>query len=421
MRYTVWGAMKCASCIKDGKTLIMGQIVTAIPELKTVSNRRLALQMIREEGPISRAEIARRLQLSRPTASRIVDSLEQAGLIVSTGKSEPTGGRLGELYSFRGEAGFVLGLELGTREARIALATLNGEIVQRMARPLALETRQSVLPQLSLFMKEAIKQFSGNPASILAIGVAVPGVVHSAPVSGYVDAAKVFVGLNDRPLRSELERLFRVPVTMDNDVNFAAIGERQFGCAQGLRNIVYLFVGRGIGAGLVLDGRLFQGSTQAAGEVGNMVVDRTNLHRNFGKRGCLESIAGMDQLVAESRAAGYTSPEHCCERAIAGETAAQAIISIMNEYLAAAMINLVAVLDPEMVVLGGDLSELPHAETLFTQPVEAFMRRQLGNAPPVRLSNLLGDAALYGAVQAAIGAAMNIAGSDGFSADIPLA
>jgi predicted NBD/HSP70 family sugar kinase len=393
----------------------MGKTVSSYPELKAVSNRRLALQVIREEGPISRAEIARRLQLSRPTASRIVDSLEQAGLIVSTGKSEPTGGRLGDLYSFRGDAGFVIGLELGTREARLALAKLNSEIVHRATRTLSLEKRQSVLPQLSLFMKDAIKASSGNPASILAIGVAVPGVVHSTPVSGYVDAAKVFPGLNDRPLRSELEHVFHVPVTMDNDVNFAAIGECQSGCAQGHRNVVYVFVGRGIGAGLVLDGHLFRGSSQAAGEVGNMVVDRANLHQNFGKRGCLESLAGMDRLIAASQAAGYASSEECCERAFSGEGRAQEIISETNEYLAAAMINLVAVLDPEVVVLGGDLSELPHAEALFVRSIEQLMRRQLGVVPPLRLSSLLGDAPLYGAVQAAIGIALNVAGQSDFT------
>ncbi len=395
----------------------MGKTVSSYPDLKTMTNRRVVLQVIREEGPISRAEIARRLQLSRPTASRIVDSLEQAGLIVSTGKSEPTGGRLGELYSFRGDAGFVLGIELGTREARIALAKLNGEIVQRTARVLALEMRQSVLPQVSRFMKDAIKAIAGSPANILAIGVAVPGVVHVTPVSGYVDAAKIFLGLNDRPLRSELEHLFRVPVTMDNDVNFAAIGECQFGCAQGHRDVVYLFVGRGIGAGLVLDGHLFKGSTQAAGEVGNMVIDRANLYRNFGKRGCLESVAGMDQLAMMAQVAGYASSEMCCERAFAGETQASEIIAAMNEYLAASLINLVAVLDPEVVVLGGDLSELPHAEALFVQPIDQLMCRQLGAGPPVRLSSLLGDAALYGAVQAAIGIALNLAGSADFTAD----
>lgn len=389
------------------------------PELKGVSNRRLTLQIIREEGPLSRAEIARRLHLSRPTASRIVDALEHAGLITSTGKSQPTGGRLGELYSFRDDAGFVLGLELGTREARVAIATLNGEIVSSTSRSLSLETRQSVLPQLSSLVTDAISQFSARPANILSIGVAVPGVVHLTPVPGYVDAAKVFLGLNDRPLQSELEALFGVPVAMDNDVNLAAIGECQFGCAQGHRNVIYLFVGRGIGAGLVLGGNLFRGSSQAAGEVGNMVIDRANLYQRFGTRGCLESLAGIDQLVAASQASGnpYKSTEAFCEQAFAGDPQAGAAIRTMNEYLAVAIINLVTVIDPEMVVLGGDLSELPHAEALFVQPIEQLIRQQLDAVPQLRLSQLQCDAALYGAVQAAIGVVLNAAGRSGFNAE----
>lgn len=386
-------------------------------QLKGVSNRRLALQIIHEEGPISRAEIARRLHLSRPTASRIVDALEQAGLITAAGKSQPTGGRLGELYSLRDDAGFVLGLELGTREARVAIANLNGEIVSRTARSLLLETRQSVLPQLGTLVTDAIKHFSEVAASILSLGVAVPGVVHTKPVPGYVDAAKVFRGLNDRPLQNELETLFQVPVAMDNDVNLAAIGECQFGCAQGCRNVVYLFVGRGIGAGLVLDGNLFSGSSQAAGEVGNMIFGRSDLYQKPGPRGYLESLVSIDNLVDAARASGKpaASFEAFCEQAFSGEERANAAIQTMNEYLAVAIINLVAVVDPEMVVLGGDLAELPHAEELFVRPIAHLIRYHMSDTPQLRLSQLQGDAALYGAIEAAINAALNSEGSTGLS------
>ncbi len=392
------------------------------PEMNGESNRRLTLHLIREKGPMSRAEIARRLRLSRPTASRIVDALEQAGLVTRTGKSQPTGGRLGELYRFRNDAGYVFGMELGTRETRVAIATLNGEIVSRMSRRLKLETRQNVLPQLSTLVMEAIGHFaeiSSSPTTILAIGVAVPGVVHLTPVSGYVNAANIFPGLNDRPLRSELEHLFGVPVAMENDVNLAAIGECQFGRAQGHRNVVYLFVGRGIGAGIVSEGRLVKGSSQAAGEVGNMVIDRAHLYQGYGTRGCLESLASIDQLiaVAESSGTSYDSVEECCEQAFAGESQACNAVRTLNEYLAISIINLVAVIDPEMVVLGGDLAELPHVETLFVQPIEQLIRRHVGDTPKLCLSQLQGDAALYGSVQAAIDVVLNAAGKSDFNAE----
>jgi glucokinase len=388
-------------------------------ELKNVSNRRLTLQLIREEGPISRAEIARRLHLSRPTASRIVDALEQDGLITRMGKSQPTGGRLGELYSFREDAGFVLGLDLGTREARVAIANLNGEIVRKTSCILALETHESVLPQLSSLVKDSISHFLVIPTRIHALGVAVPGVVHTTPGPGYVDAAKIFLGLNNRPLQQELENLFGIPVAMDNDVNLAAIGECQFGCAQGQRNVVYLFVGRGIGAGLVLDGNLFRGSSGAAGEVGDMVVDRAHLYQRFGTRGCLEALVSIDQLVATAADTGssHTSPEAVCELAFAGNARACEAIHTMNEYLAAAIINLVVMIDPETVVLGGDLSELPHAEDLFVKPIEQLIRQHIGATPQLRLSQLQGNSALYGAVQAATRVALSTVGRFGLNSE----
>jgi glucokinase len=279
-----------------------------------------------------------------------------------------------------------------------------------------------ILSQLSLLVADAISHFAErlkSPATILSIGVAVPGVVHLTPVPGYVDAAKIFLGLNDRPLRSELEHLFRVPVAMENDVNLAAIGECQFGCAQGHRNVVYLFVGRGIGAGIVSEGHLLRGSSQAAGEVGNMVIDRANLYQELGTCGCLESLASIDQLVVVSGSSGtdYESTEALCEQAFTGETQALDAIRTMNEYLAAAIINLVAVIDPEMVVLGGDLAELPHVEELFVPPIEQFIRRHVGDVPRLRLSQLQGDAALYGALQAAIDIVLNAAGKSDFNAE----
>jgi glucokinase len=388
-------------------------------ELKNVSNRRLTLQIIREEGPISRAELARRLHLSRPTASRIVDALEQDGLITCKGKSQPTGGRLGELYSFREDAGFVLGIDLGTREARVAIANLNGEIVRQTSCILSLETHESVLPQLSSLVKDALSHFLVMPTRIHAIGVAVPGVVHTTPGPGYVDAAKIFLGLNNRPLQNELENLFGVPVAMDNDVNLAALGECQFGCAQGQRNVVYLFVGRGIGAGLVLDGNLFRGSSGAAGEVGDMVIDRANLYQRFGTRGCLEALVSIDQLVAAAQDAGgaYTSPEAVCEQAFAGDAQARKAIHAMNEYLAVAITNLVVVIDPETVVLGGDLSELPHAKELFVKPIEQLIRQHISATSRLRLSQLQGNAALYGAVQAATGVALSTVGRSGWNSE----
>jgi predicted NBD/HSP70 family sugar kinase len=400
----------------------MNNMESFSPELSRISNRRLTLRLIREEGPISRAEIARRLHLSRPTASRIVDALEQAGLIVNIGKSQPTGGRLGELYRLRNDAGYVLGMELGTREARIAIANLNGEIVSRLSQKLMLESRQSVLPQLTAFVSEAIShatEILNGQTTILSMGVAIPGVVNRTPVPGYIEAAKIFRGLNNRPLRSELEHVFGVAVAMENDVNLAAIGECQFGRAQGHRNIVYLFVGRGIGAGIVLEGHLVKGSSQAAGEVGNMVIDRAHLYQEFGARGCLESLASIDQLISVEGSSEifYSSIEECCEQAMVGESHACDAIRKINEYLAISIINLVAIIDPEMVILGGDLAELHHVENLFLRPIEQLVRRHIGDTLKLCLSQLQGDAALYGAIQAAINIIIDAAGRTDFNAD----
>ena len=244
----------------------MSDRVPWVTEYHRVPNRLKVLQLIRAEGPVSRAEIARRLDLSRPTASRIIDVLIHEGIIACVGKSQPTGGRLGDLYTFRLDAGVVLGLQLGTRHARAAVATLNGQILHRTARPLALEKRQTVLPQLHTFIKDALAYDRRKSATVLAVGLAVPGVV-DIQTGTVTYPASPFPGLTDRPLLQELEQHLGVPVVMDNDVNLAALGECQSGCAQGHRGVAYIFVGPGIGAGLILNGRLLRGSSGAAGEI----------------------------------------------------------------------------------------------------------------------------------------------------------
>ena len=352
----------------------MSQSVPWATEFHRVPNRIKVLQLIRAAGPLSRADIARGLQLSRPTASRIVDELMLEGMIETVGKSQPTGGRLGDLYTFRLDAGVVLGLQLGTQDARAALATLSGEILCQTARPLALEKRRSVLPQLRGLIAQTLDSSQHEPKTVLAAGLAVPGVVNVS--TGMVQSApSVFPGLSDRPLMHELEQHLGVPVVMDNDVNFAALGEQHSGCAHGIRDIVFIFVGPGIGAGLILNGELLRGSSGAAGEIGHMVIDRESLYREHASFGSLESIAGIHYLLQAAQARGlpYETGAAVCEQAFAGNPRALQIVCELSEYLAAAVINTVSIIDPEVVVLGGDLAELPHAEELFVRPIEALI------------------------------------------------
>jgi predicted NBD/HSP70 family sugar kinase len=146
-----------------------------------------------------------------------------------------------------------------------------------------------------------------------------------------------------------------------------------------------------------------------------MVVDRTNLYQRFGSRGSLESLAGIQQLVATAKARDlpHDTADVVCELAFSGNQQAAGIIRELTEYLAAAVVNTVALIDPEIVVFGGDLADLPHAEELFVRPVEALMRRHVINPPIVRLSQLQGDAALHGAMHAALGDVLASAGRSG--------
>jgi predicted NBD/HSP70 family sugar kinase len=339
-------------------------------------NRQRLLEAVRRSGPISRADLAKATRLSPPTVSALVeDLLHEAGLMHEVGVGTSKGGRPPILLQFNGEFGYLAGIDVGSRVLRVALADLQGQVLARHQIPTDPAGGGAIIDQVCAVVNEVFDLTGRDRRKLYAVGVGAPGMtnVHT----GRVIRAVNLPGWVDLPLRDLLQSRLNAPVRVDNDANMAALGERWQGSARRVNDFVFLALGAGVGAGVVVGGRLHRGHHWYAGEISHMNLDFREWQADFGARGYLETHVGAATL-------GDTRPETVDQLAV---------------YLGTAVANIVAVLDPALIVLGGDVGD--GGERLI-EPIRRVVSRIVPNLPAIEMSSLGDDAQLVGAVYSAM-------------------
>lgn len=372
-------------------------------------NQEAILQEVRSQGPISRTYLARRLGLNPSTVNRLVEQMAETGLIKVVGEDEPgrQGGRPAQLIAFNGDAAAVACIDLSNDPWRGALVNLSGEILHTFsAQPIpgAGEANQQVLA--GLIDEMLTRHRLGGETPLRGIGIGTPSIVLWQ--SGRVVWA-ASLGWRDFPLKEWIEKRWRLSAFVENDVNLLALGESWLGIGRNSQNLVVLSVGTGIGAGLILGGRLYRGANEAAGEVGYLPPDRAVLGRKYNGYGPLESVAAAPGLVKRAKEMLAEYPESILAgvsplraddiytAARNGDILASLLLHETADYLSLAVAGLATVLNPEMILLGG---EIAHAADLLLDPLRARLSGLLPVMPrlePVRLGDdgvLLGAAAL---------------------------
>lgn len=349
-------------------------------------------------GPISRARLASDLGLSKPTVSAIVRDLEEAGWIHAIGRTSGGIGRTAVSYELRADAACVVGVDLGGTKVRAAVSGLDGSIVAERNEATAESRDAAVLDQIARLVSELADESTGR---LLAVAVGTPGVVD--PRDGCLRLVPNLPGLAGVAAATELEARLGLPVSVENDVNLAALGEHWQGSRAEVRDFVFIAVGTGIGMGVVLDGELRRGSRGAAGEVGFLLVGGDPLSRAAREQGALEHFAsgpGTVRRYAErtGRRAEDLTAEMVLTAAESGDAAAADVVDATGRALAEGMAAIVAVLDPALVVLGGGLGS-----TEVVRDAVRSWSQELMDAPvPVELSTLGSRAAVVGALRTAL-------------------
>jgi N-acetylglucosamine repressor len=339
-------------------------------------NASLVLRTLYDLGPISRAQIARLTGLTRTTAGELIAELEVEGLAREVGRGPSTGGKAPTLVSLVDDARHVVTLDLGERTFTAALLDLRGSIVRRATRDLAGADGDAAIALVTDLIDEILV---GPHRPILGIGVGTPGIVDS---DGTIRWA-VNLDWTDLPLQRILHERYDLPTVVANDSRAAAIATYLFQREDRPTNLVAIKVGRGIGAGLVLDGQLFGGDGDGAGEIGHIVVEPDGAECHCGRFGCLETVASATAILRESAAAAATTTDTTAANPATGATAilreakegattladlaasardgdetALAITRTAGRALGAAIANLIGTLDVRHIVVHGSVTVL---------------------------------------------------------------
>lgn len=377
-------------------------------------NERTLLDALRSAGTASRAELARTTGLSKPTVSSALANLEQSGLVRQTGEVVQQGrGRSAVLYAADPTAGYVLGLDIGRGWIRAAVADLDGTIVGRRDRRNTARGAGATVHRAAELARAAVTEAGVDGGRLIQAVVGSPGVID--PASHRVRLAPNLPGWSGSGVFEQIREELGVAVEVVNDANLAALGEYAFGAGRGCRLFVYLMVGTGAGSGIVADGKLFRGATGAAGEVGYLpmhplpvageAADGGHRPRSadpVSRRGLLEDAVAADAVVRLGHSFGLdgaASAKDVFQAARRGEAAAQAAVDHEGARLGHLVAALAAVLDPELVVLGGGIGR--NAD-LLVGPMEKALRALSPLRPRIEPSALGEDAVLLGAIATAV-------------------
>jgi len=365
-------------------------------------NRSAILEIIRQEGPISRTAIAVRLGVSLPTVMRVVEELIGEGLVRAEGSTEWSGGRRRPLLEFNADSFVVVGVDMGGTRMYGAVSDLGGKILDEVDMGWNGSSGDENYNRLITLVDTLLASPKVADRKVRGIGVGAPGItLHQEGI------VKWAYSLNwvDFPLKACLSKKYGLPITVDNDVNLAAMGELWFGAGQNVQNMILITVGSGIGAGIVIDGALYRGGSEASGEIGHIIPGPAFLGKNYREFGALESVASGTGIVERARASLITQRAHdelealtaddVFKAARIGQAWAVSIVDEAVDYLALAIANLAVAFDPELIVLGGSIS--PFADLLI-EPILRRINGAIPTLPKLVVSNLGMRAAVMGAI-----------------------
>lgn len=330
--------------------------VRAGPRLIRAMNQQLLLGHIRAASAVSRAELARRTGLSKPTVSLALANLESAGLVRASGVSTGTPGPNAVLYEVRPDAGYVLALDVGREYLRGAISDVAGTVLVRDAMATRAKSRRGRISELTRLADRMCATVDLTRADITQTVLGSPGVYD--PGRDALSLAGALEGWDHADLVPGLRAVFGTTLMIENDVDAAALAERAHGHGRGVDSFAFVSIGTGIGMGLVLNGTLQRGAHGAAGEIAYLPLESADTDpQDVRRRGGLEAAASAGGIVyAANRAGlGVANAREVFAAAASGDARAQRVVAAEAAVVARAICAVIAVIDPELVVLGGGI------------------------------------------------------------------
>lgn len=353
-------------------------------------NKHTVLDLIRfTPGGISRVEVARRLGLSRAAVTTIVNDLMECEIINETERVNSHNGRPPIVLEVNPNRGYVVGIDFGATHLSLLLADLSTRILKEIE--VKLDIKQGpefCLAEADRQMRDMLANSGLTFKDVLAFGTGFPGPVVAE--AGIVLSPPIMPGWDRYPIREMLEKQWETPVSVNNDAELGALGEWAAGAGRGERNLAYIKVGTGIGAGLLLDGQIYRGVTGSAGEIGHLTIEENGPLCSCGNHGCLEALAGGHAIALQAQEAvkagartqlsNIQPVESITAREVSaaarrGDLLAQQILRQAGERIGVAIAGLVNLFNPGMVIMGGGVAQ---SGDILLEPIrQAVEKRSL--------------------------------------------
>ena len=386
---------------------VKAKAVSRGPTVLRDINLRTVLQLLRVHNPCSCSDLARYSGLSVPTVASSVARLEDIGLAKRLGKGSSSGGRPPHLLRFNETYGYVAGIDVAESSIRVGIADLSGQLLGESTGEIGEKTWPMAVVERMVCLLAALREELRIPAKrLLAVGVGAPGITDVD--AGLVVSVPSMQGWENVPLGRLLAEKLRVQVIVENVANLAALGEYSYGIAQGERNFVFLHMGRGVGAGLIINGEVHHGPEWTAGEIGYLLVFGASVQPiRKSQVGALEAAIGTcgierqwRELVAQNGDSGLEdlSSGEILDRAAIGDPLAQRIVDKTSDYLAMVCSYLSLILNCSLIVFGGELGVHP----ALVQATSARLEEHDFAHPRLAITQLGTKAELRGALRLAL-------------------
>ena len=320
------------------------------------ANLERVIRAVRAAGSLTQADIARTTGLSAATVSNIVRELKELGTVEV--RSTSAGGRRARSVSLSSDAGIVVGVDFGHSHLRVAVGNLAHQVLAEEAEPVDVDaSAEQGFDRAEKLVERLLTVAGVDRAKIIGIGLGVPGPIDMT--SGTIGSTAILPGWRGTNPREELAARTGVPVHVDNDANLGALGESVWGSGRGAGDLAYIKVASGVGAGLVINGRIYRGSGGTAGEIGHITLDESGPVCRCGNRGCLETFTAARHVLP--LLTPIHGPELTMRRVVRlareGDPGCRRVIADVGRHVGTAVAQLCNVLNLNRVVLGGDVAE----------------------------------------------------------------
>ncbi|CCQ98125.1 Xylose repressor [[Clostridium] ultunense Esp] len=365
-------------------------------------NKSIVLDLIRSKSPLSRAQISEVSGLNKGTVSSLVNELMEEKLVYEIGLGKSSGGRRPIMLLFNQSAGFAVGVDLGVNYILTVLTDLNGTVVQEEFIPYSNLSFQEILILLKSSITKIIEHAPNSPYGIIGIGVGVPGIVDEKGIILFAPN----LNWKETDLKSILYEEFHVPVTIDNEANTGALGEKRYGAGQDISNLIYVSIGIGIGVGIILNNELFRGTSGYSGEIGHSVIEMNGRKCSCGNRGCWEMYASEQALLEEAKRLNLSKLdlETVVQAADQGSPEAITLFSEIGEYIGVGIANIMNTFNPDLILIG---NRMTMAEKWISNPMRRVVESRAlpyhRKDAQIRFSSL----SIYSAVRGAASLAIN--------------